>query len=58
MLEKFHKLQRKPKTIKDMKVALQLILEDFTLEGHQKGFLKRLRTCVGHTAGGQVKHMF
>ena len=29
----------------------------FTLETHQKGFLKRLRTCVGHTGGEQVKHM-
>ena len=29
----------------------------FTLETHEKGFLKTLRTCVGHTGGGQVKHM-
>ena len=29
----------------------------FTLETHKKGFIKRLRTCVGHTGGGQVKHM-
>ena len=29
----------------------------FTLATHQKGFIKRLRTCVGHTGGGQVKHM-
>ena len=29
----------------------------FTLATNQKGFLKRLRTCVGHTDGGQVKHM-
>ena len=29
----------------------------FALETHQKGFLKRLRTRVGHTAGGRVKHM-
>ena len=29
----------------------------FTLETHQKGFLKRLRTCVSHTGCGQVKHM-
>ena len=28
MLEKFHKLQRKPKTIREMKVELQLVLED------------------------------
>ena len=29
----------------------------FTLETHQQGFIKRLRTCVGHTGGGQVQHM-
>ena len=29
----------------------------FILETHQKGFLKRLRTCVGHIDGAQVKHM-
>ena len=29
----------------------------FTPETHQKSFLKRLRTCVGHTGGGQVKNM-
>ena len=26
----------------------------FTLETHQKDLLKRLRTCVCHTGGGQV----
>ena len=30
----------------------------FTLETHQKGFIWRLRTCVGHTGGEQVKHMW
>ena len=29
----------------------------FTLETHQEGFMKRLRTCVGHTGSGQVQHM-
>ena len=29
----------------------------FTLETQQKGFIKRLRTCVGHTGGRQVQHM-
>ena len=29
----------------------------FIRETHQKGFLKRFRACVGHTGGGQVKHM-
>ena len=29
----------------------------FTLKTHQKGFLKRLITYVGHTGGGQCQHM-
>ena len=29
----------------------------FTLATHQKGFLKRLKTCVGYTGDGQVQHM-
>ena len=29
----------------------------FTIETQQKGFIKRLRTCVGHTGGRQVQHM-
>ena len=29
----------------------------FTLKIYQKGFIRRLRTCVGHTGGAQVKHM-
>ena len=26
----------------------------FTIETHQKGFIKRLRKCVSHTGDGQV----
>ena len=58
MLEKFHKLQREPKTMR---------FEDhigvgrpgrLTPETHQKVFfMKKLRTCVGHAGGGQVEHM-
>ena len=29
----------------------------FTQETNQKGFIKRLRTCVGHTGDEQVQHM-
>ena len=29
----------------------------FTLETQQKGFIKRLRTCVGYTGGRQVQYM-
>ena len=29
----------------------------FTQETQEKGFIKRLRTCVGHTGDEQVQHM-
>ena len=29
----------------------------FTQETQEKGFIKRLRTCVGHTGGRQVQYM-
>ena len=29
----------------------------FTLETHQKGFIRRLKTSVGQTGDGQVQHM-
>ena len=29
----------------------------FTLETHQKGFIKKHRPCVGHTGGGEVQHI-
>ena len=29
----------------------------FTLETHQKGFIKRLRTCVGQAGSGEVQYM-
>ena len=29
----------------------------FTLETHQKGFIRRLKTSVVHTGDGQVQHM-
>ena len=32
-------------------------IERFTLETHQNDFIKRLKTCFGHTGGGQVQHM-
>ena len=36
---------------------IEISLGRFTLETHQKGFIKRLRTCVGHTCDRQVHHM-
>ena len=55
MLEKFHKLQRKPKTMR-IEGRIAVCIGRLTLETHQKDFVKRLGTCVGHTDGGQVQH--
>ena len=54
MLEKYHNLQPKPKTITELNVTLELIWEDLPLEPINKAiknFTKRLRTCVGPVAG-------
>ena len=59
MLEKYHKLQRKPKTIKELKIALELIWDDLPQEPINKAiksFTKRLRTCVA-AGGGHIEHM-
>ncbi len=59
MLEKYHKLKRKPKTLKELKIALKLIWDDLPQEPINKAiksFTKRLRTCV--TADGKhTEHM-
>jgi len=47
----------KAKNDKRFEGRIALGIGRFTLETHQKGFLKRLRTCVGHTGGGKVQHM-
>jgi len=49
MLEKYHNLRPKPKTIRELKVALEQICEDLPQEPINKAiknFTKRLRTCV------------
>ena len=59
MLEKYHKLQLKPKTIKELKIALELIWDDLPQEPINKAiksFTKRLRTCVA-AGGGHIEHM-
>ena len=48
---------RKAKNEKRFEGRIAVGIGRFTIETHQKGFLKRLRTCVGHTYGGQVKYM-
>ena len=57
-LEKYHNLRPKPKTIRELKVALKLMWEDLPLEPINKvnkNFTKRLRTCVV-TGGGHIEH--
>lgn len=58
MLEKYHNLRPKPKTIRELKVALELVWEDLPQEPINKAiknFTKRLRTCV-ETGGGHIEH--
>ena len=58
MLEKYHNLRPKPKTIRELKVALELVWEDLPQEPINKAiknFTKRLRTCV-ETGGGHTEH--
>ena len=47
----------KAKNDKRFEGSLAVGIGRFTLEIHQKGFKQKLRTCVGHTGGGQVQHM-
>ena len=57
-LEKYHNLQPKPKTTRELKVALELIWEDLPLEPINKAiksFTKRLRKYVG-TGGRHIEH--
>jgi AraC-like DNA-binding protein len=59
MLDKYHKLQPKPNTIRDLKIALELIWEGLAqgpINKAIKSFTKRLRTCVD-TDGGHIEHM-
>jgi hypothetical protein len=58
MLDKYHNLRPKPKTITELKDALELIWEDLPLKPINKAiqiFSKRLRTCLG-TGGGHIEH--
>jgi hypothetical protein len=59
MLEKYHKLQPKPKTIRELKIALELIWDDLPQEPIKKAiksFTKRLKTCVAN-CGGHIEHV-
>jgi len=58
MLESYHKLQPKPKTIHELKDALQLIwsaLPQKSIDKAVKNFRKRLRACVSAN-GGHFEH--
>src|SRR6218665_1944528 len=59
MLERYHKLQPKPKTIAELKAALQLILDEMSQEQINKAvkdFTKRLKACV-QVNGGHFEHL-
>src|SRR6218665_1677297 len=63
MLERYHKLQPKPKTIAELKAALQLIWDDIIAIRTQepinkaiKDFTKRLKACV-QVNNGHLKHL-
>ena len=59
MLEKYQKVQPKLKTIRELKIALELIWEDLPKEPINKAiksFTKRLQACVA-TGGGHIEHM-
>ena len=58
MLEAYHKLQPKPKTISEMKIALQQIWTDLPQTPINKAvndFRKRLSACIS-SGGGHFEH--
>src|SRR6218665_4183029 len=59
MLERYHKLQPKPKMIAELKAALQLIWDDMpqgSINKAVKDFTKRLKACV-QVNGGHFEHL-
>jgi len=59
MLERYDKLQPKPKTIAELKAALQLIRDDIPQEPINKAvkdITKRLKACV-QVNGGHFEHL-
>ena len=58
MLEAYHKLQTKPKTIAELKEALQLIRDNLPqgpIDKAVKDFSKRLKACV-EAGGGHFEY--
>jgi hypothetical protein len=59
MLEEYHKLQPKPKTIAELKDVLQLIWNNLPQEPINKAiknFTKRLKACA-NASGGHFEHL-
>jgi len=59
MLEAYYKLKTKPKTIAELKQALQVIWSDLPqgpIDKAVKNFSKRLKACVG-AGGGHFEHL-
>ena len=59
MLEAYHKLHLKPKTIAELKEVLQVIwnnLPQHAINKAIKGFRKRLRSCI-KADGGHFEHL-
>jgi len=62
MLEKYHKLQRKPKTTDELKVALQTIWEELPPQEHINKVLANFTKCLTvyiavAVDGGHFKHL-
>jgi len=58
MLEVYRKLKTKPKTIAELKEALQVIWDNLPqrpIDKAVKNFSKRLKACVG-AGGGHFEH--
>jgi len=59
VLESYHKLQLKPKTVPEFKNALQLIwstLPEKAIDKAVNNYLKRLQACVS-AKGGHFEHL-
>ena len=59
MLEAYHKLQPKPKTLAELKDALQSIWDELPqapIKKAVKNFTKRLKACV-NACGGHFEHL-
>ena len=59
MLESYHKLQQKPKTVSEFKNAFQMIwsaLPEKAIDNSVEDYYKRLQACVSAN-GGHFEHI-